>query len=82
MFYLYFVYRIAEEYNGERDFFIMEPERHPSYEEEWLKYWDQKCAELEAQGIDTENYNFHKDWMGVWLTRMQEIMMEKVEQRV
>lgn len=74
--------RIAEEYNGERDFFIMEPERHPNYQEEWLKYWDQKCTELEAQGMDTENYNFHKDWMGVWLTRMQEIMMNKVEQRV
>lgn len=80
-FYLLFQ-RIAEGYNNEREFFINEPERHPCYQEEWMNFWDKRCAELEAEGVDTENYDFQKEWLPFWLKRMQEIMKERVEETV
>lgn len=78
----WFIYRIAEEYNAEREYYIHEPERHANYQMEWLKFWDQRCAELESQGVDTDTYNFHKEWLPFWLKRMQEIMRLKVEEKV
>lgn len=77
-----FYSRVAERYNTEREYYIENPERHPSYQDEWMKFWDRRCGELEAEGKDTENYDFHKEWMQVWLKRMQEIMHEKVENEV
>ncbi|CAL8111085.1 unnamed protein product [Orchesella dallaii] len=74
--------KIAEQYNERREYYINEPQKHKKYDEEWLAFWEKRCNELEAEGVDTDNYNFEKEWLPFWLTRVQEIMKEEVEQDV
>jgi len=49
------------------------PEKHPSYPDEWKKFWNRRYKELQAEGNDPSKHDFKPEWIEFWNKRMREI---------
>jgi len=57
------------------------PEKHPSYPDEWKKFWNRRYKELQAEGNDPSKHDFKPEWIEFWNKRMREIHNEQLQQR-
>ncbi|CAK9832951.1 Uncharacterized protein CG7065 [Anthophora retusa] len=57
------------------------PEKHPSYPDEWKKFWNRRYKELQAEGKDPSKHDFKPEWIEFWNKRMREIHNEQLQQR-
>ncbi|XP_015434784.1 PREDICTED: uncharacterized protein CG7065-like [Dufourea novaeangliae] len=57
------------------------PEKHPSYPDEWKKFWNRRYKELQAEGKDPSKHDFKPEWIEFWTKRMREIHNEQLQQR-
>lgn len=57
------------------------PEKHPSYPDEWKKFWNRRYKELQADGKDPSKHDFKPEWIEFWNKRMREIHAEELQQR-
>ncbi|KAG7188958.1 hypothetical protein KM043_008556 [Ampulex compressa] len=57
------------------------PEKHPSYPDEWKKFWNRRYKELQAEGKDPGKHDFKPEWIEFWNKRMREIHNEQLQQR-
>lgn len=57
------------------------PEKHPSYPDEWKKFWNRRYKELQAEGKDPSKHDFKPEWIEFWNKRMREIHNEQLLQR-
>ncbi|XP_033331297.2 uncharacterized protein CG7065 isoform X1 [Megalopta genalis] len=57
------------------------PEKHPSYPDEWKKFWNRRYKELQAAGKDPSKHDFKPEWIEFWNKRMREIHNEQLQQR-
>ncbi|XP_014478112.1 PREDICTED: uncharacterized protein CG7065-like isoform X2 [Dinoponera quadriceps] len=57
------------------------PEKHPSYPDEWKKFWNRRYKELQAEGSDPSKHDFKPEWIEFWNKRMREIHNEQLQQR-
>lgn len=64
-----------------KDIYDKRPEDHPDYGVEWTIFWEEKYKELMTQGIDTDNYDFKKDWIPHWSKRMTEMFDDEVKNK-
>jgi len=51
-------------------------------ENEWKKFYSDRCAQIEDEGKNPDDYNFASEWMPFWLKRMQEIMKTEVDDKM
>lgn len=57
------------------------PEKHPSYPEEWKKFWNRRYKELTAEGIDASKHDFKPEWIKFWTVRMKELHNEELRMK-
>ncbi|XP_015122020.1 uncharacterized protein CG7065 [Diachasma alloeum] len=57
------------------------PEKHPSYPDEWKKFWNRRYKELQADGKDPSKHDFKPEWIDFWNKRMREIHNEQLSAR-
>ena len=57
------------------------PEKHPSYPDEWKKFWNRRYKELQAEGKDPSKHDFKPEWIEFWNKRMREMHNEQLQQR-
>lgn len=57
------------------------PEKHPSYPDEWKKFWNRRYKELQAEGKDPSKHDFKPEWIEFWNKRMREIHSDQLQQR-
>ncbi|XP_011297518.1 uncharacterized protein CG7065 [Fopius arisanus] len=57
------------------------PEKHPSYPDEWKKFWNRRYKELQADGKDPSKHDFKPEWIDFWNKRMREIHNEQLSLR-
>ncbi|XP_044004555.1 uncharacterized protein CG7065-like [Aphidius gifuensis] len=57
------------------------PEKHPSYPDEWKKFWNRRYKELQADGQDPSKHDFKPEWIDFWNKRMREIHNEQLASR-
>lgn len=57
------------------------PEKHPSYPDEWKKFWNKRYKELQAAGNDPSKHDFKPEWIEFWNKRMREIHNDQLMQR-
>ncbi|KAL9893757.1 tubulin tyrosine ligase-like 5 isoform 1-T3 [Glossina fuscipes fuscipes] len=56
-----------------------DPERHPSYNAEWQKFWKRRKDELIAAGLDHRKYNYQPEWVRFFKIRIEELYSEEAE---
>ncbi|KAM7363423.1 uncharacterized protein ACRADG_000334 [Cochliomyia hominivorax] len=56
-----------------------DPETHPSYNEEWQKFWKRRKDELISTGIDHRKYNYQPEWVRFIKIRIEELYGQEVE---
>jgi hypothetical protein len=62
--------------------FYKAPESHPKYKDEWLKFWEKRCGELQTEGKDPKTYDFRDEWKKSFLKRLNDMeFLEKSESR-
>ncbi|XP_024942506.1 uncharacterized protein CG7065 isoform X2 [Cephus cinctus] len=57
------------------------PEKHPSYPDEWKKFWNRRYKELQAEGKDPSKHDFKPEWIEFWNKRMRELHNEQLQLR-
>nr|XP_045605632.1 uncharacterized protein LOC123762906 isoform X2 [Procambarus clarkii] len=57
------------------------PEDHPDYNHEWRIFWERRCAELEASGINAFSHDFKSEWALFWRQRIKEIMASEYKSK-
>ena len=57
------------------------PEKHPSYPDEWKKFWNRRYKELQSEGKDPSKHDFKPEWIEFWNKRMREMHNEQLSQR-
>ncbi|KAK0089137.1 hypothetical protein PV326_004578 [Microctonus aethiopoides] len=57
------------------------PEKHPSYPDEWKKFWNRRYKELQAEGKDPSKHDFKPEWIEFWNKRMREMHNEQLAAR-
>lgn len=73
---------MTEEYNEVREQYINAPDSHPLKNSEWIKFWERRCSEVEAQGKNPDDMDFGGEWVPFWLKRVQEIMKADIEAKM
>lgn len=58
------------------------PENHPSYPDEWKKFWNRRFKELQIEGKDPNTYDFKPEWILSWSKRLQEFHEEEVNEKI
>lgn len=56
-----------------------DPETHPSYNEEWQKFWKRRKDELITAGLDHRKYNYQPEWVRFIKVRIEELYGQEVE---
>ena len=54
-------------------------EKHPSYNEEWQKFWKRRKDELKSTGLDHRTYNYQPEWVKFIKIRIEELYNQEVE---
>ncbi|KAI9581910.1 uncharacterized protein CG7065 isoform X1 [Glossina fuscipes] len=58
------------------------PEKHPSYPEEWKKFWNRRYKELQTEKkVDPNKYDYKPEWIVYWTARMKELFNVEVEKK-
>uniref|UniRef100_A0A1A9Z9R5 Uncharacterized protein n=1 Tax=Glossina pallidipes TaxID=7398 RepID=A0A1A9Z9R5_GLOPL len=58
------------------------PEKHPSYPEEWKKFWNRRYKELQTEKkVDPNKYDYKPEWIVYWTARMKELFNGEVEKK-
>lgn len=58
------------------------PEDHPSYQDEWKKFWSAKFKELQSEGkCDPHTYDYKPEWISFWHVRVKELHEEELNLR-
>lgn len=70
--------RMEAEAEKQLKFHEKNPEKHPSYPEEWKKFWNRRYKELQSDGKDPENHDFKPEWIEFWNKRMHIIYEEEL----
>lgn len=51
-------------------------------EDEWIKFWERRCTEVEAEGKNPDDHDYAGEWVPFWLKRVQEIMKAEFEMKM
>lgn len=57
--------------------YYKQPCKHPSYREEWNKFWDVRACQLRREGVNVEKHDFTEEWRDFFLNRLK--IMKKTE---
>uniref|UniRef100_A0A1A9WVE8 Uncharacterized protein n=1 Tax=Glossina brevipalpis TaxID=37001 RepID=A0A1A9WVE8_9MUSC len=58
------------------------PEKHPSYPEEWKKFWNRRYKELQAEKkVDPNKYDYKPEWIVYWTARMKDLFNVEVDKK-
>ncbi|KAI8118536.1 hypothetical protein FF38_13451 [Lucilia cuprina] len=57
----------------------IDPETHPSYNDEWQKFWKRRKDELVKAGLDHRKYNYQPEWVRFIKIRLEELYGQEVE---
>ena len=58
------------------------PENHPSYQDEWKKFWCNRFKELQSEGkVDPHTYDYKPEWITFWNVRVKELYNEELERQ-
>lgn len=69
------LYNLDERFKQYRN----DPETHPSYNEEWQKFWKRRKDELVSAGLDHRKYNYQPEWVRFIKIRIEELYGQEVE---
>lgn len=61
--------------------FEKNPERHPSYSDEWKAFWQRRYNELLAQGKDANGHNYKPEWVEFWMPRMRQLKLKEIDDK-
>lgn len=57
------------------------PEKHPSYPEEWKKFWNKRYKELQSEKKDPSKHDFKPEWIVFWTKRIKELQESDIERK-
>uniref|UniRef100_A0A1A9W2R2 Uncharacterized protein n=1 Tax=Glossina brevipalpis TaxID=37001 RepID=A0A1A9W2R2_9MUSC len=77
--YRHLVDKKLSELNDSFKLYRDDPERHPSYNAEWQKFWKRRKDELIAAGLDHRKYNYQPEWVRFFKVRIEKLYSEEVE---
>lgn len=73
---------IQEKLNKELELYSETPENHPSYQDEWKKFWCNRFKELQSEGkVDPHTYDYKPEWINFWNVRVKELFNEELERQ-
>ncbi|KAK4873886.1 hypothetical protein RN001_013246 [Aquatica leii] len=58
------------------------PQKHPQYNDEWIKFSNLRYRELQVEGKDAAAYDLKPEWNEFWKKRMLEIHNAEIELKV
>lgn len=57
------------------------PEKHPRYYQEWLKFYEILHMQLLANKIDPRTYNYKPEWVDFWMPRMKKLKLAEFQKK-
>ncbi|XKL59171.1 hypothetical protein PGB90_000187 [Kerria lacca] len=73
---------LEEKLNNDMERYSETPEDHPSYQDEWKKFWSAKFKELQNEGKrDPHTYDYKPEWISFWHVRVKELHEEDLNLR-